>query len=227
MINITYSPHDAHSAEQMQNELTQANLQLDNPILIVLVTPDAMVDSSVQSAIEQAKRANHVIVPVILQPTEPNAALRELPSLDLSTNYRSDKLISFIRRADVGKERIGKNRRLLFVIAGIVLIMFVISLFAIGSGIVAFPIDEYATENAIRDSQINTIVAPQLEELRPRTTDDALNFQSTLNAIDNDDLLPFVIGTATAIPEQFQATNEARSTQAFETEAAQTQSAGN
>ncbi|GAB5492197.1 MAG: hypothetical protein Phog2KO_24120 [Phototrophicaceae bacterium] len=225
MLNITYAQSDAHTAEEMQSDLSIANLRLDNPILIALLTPDSVKDETVLSAIDQSKRAGHVIVPVILRQTTLPASLMSEKSLDLSKKYDKNKLIQFVKQADIGKERNRKNRLYFYAVGSVVLLMFVISLVAISSGTVVFPADEYATENAIRDAQVNTIVAPQIEVLRPRTTEDALNFDMTLEAIENDDLLPFVIGTATAIPEQLQSTNEARMTQAFSTEMAETQSA--
>lgn len=225
MINITYASSDAHTAEEMQADLSTANLRLDNPVLIALLTPDSVKDDAVLSAIEQSKRDGHVIVPVILRQTELPAILNGENSLNLSKKYDKKKLIQFVNQADIGKERQGKNRLYFYLIAGLVLAMFVVSIISISNDIVAFPVEEYETENAIRDAQVNTIVAPQIEILRPRTTEDAMNFDMTLEAVSNDDLLPFIIGTATAIPEQLQATNEARMTQAFSTEMAQTQSA--
>lgn len=225
MLNITYSPSDAHTAEQIQADLSALNMRLDNPVLIALLTPDSIKDEAVIAAINQSKKEGHVIVPVILRQTILPDSLKAENVLDLSKKYDKKKLIQFVKQADIGKEIHAKNRLYFYVVGGIVLLMFVISLVSISSGIVVFPVDEYATENALRDAQVNTIVAPQIEVLRPRTTEDALNFDMTLEAVDNDELLPFIIGTATAIPEQIQATSEARMTQAFATEMAETQSA--
>ncbi len=225
MLNITYAQNDAHTAEQIQADLTNANLRLDNPVLLVLLTPESVKDESVLSAITQSKRDKHVIVPVMLRQTTMPDTLKSEKTLDLTKKYDKKKLIQFVKQADIGKDRQARNRLYFYVVGGIVLLMFIISLASISSGIVVFPVDEYATENAIRDAQVNTIVAPQIEIVRPRTTEDALNFDMTLEAIDNDELLPFIIGTATAIPEQIQATSEARMTQAFATEMAETQSA--
>lgn len=225
MLNITYAQTDAHTAEQIQADLSQANLRLDNSILIALLTPESVKDESVLSAIKQSKRDGQIIVPVILRQTTLPDSLQAEKSLDFTKSYDKKKLIQFVKQADISKERQAKNRLYFYVVGGIVLLMFTISLAAISSGIVVFPEDEYATENALRDAQINTIVAPQIEVLRPRTTEDALDFALTLEAVENEELLPFIIGTATAIPEQIQATSEARMTQAFATEMAETQSA--
>lgn len=225
MLNITYAQTDAHTAGQIQADLTEANLRLDNSVLIALLTPESIKDTSVLSAINQSKQDGHIIVPVILRQTTLPDNLQAAKSLDFTQSYDKKKLIQFVKQADISKERQAKNRQYLYIVGGIVLLMFIISLAAISSGIVVFPEDEYATENALRDAQINTIVAPQIEVLRPRTTEDALNFAMTLEAVENDELLPFIIGTATAIPEQIQATSEARMTQAFATEMAETQSA--
>lgn len=226
MLNITYATADQKTAEQIQEDLSQARLRLENEMLIVLLTPDSVKDATVQSAIKQAQDSGTIIAPVMLEKTALPDGLKKERTLDFSKKYDKNKLFAFVRGIDVTKERISKNRRLLFVVGGASLLMFVISIVTISAGIVVFPADEYATENAIRDAQIATLVAPDIELLRPRTTADALNFQSTLDAVENEDLLPFIIGTATAIPQQLQATNESRLTQAYATEAAQTQAAG-
>lgn len=223
MINIVYDPSDAHTAETIQADLSQASLRLDNPILLILVTPDAMADSSILDSIRKAKQDKHVLVPVLLRSMAIPDVLKEERILDQTKGYKKSKLIQFIKQADIGKEQTASNRRLFFYIAGAAVLMFAISLASIASGVVQFPVDEYATENAIRDAQVNTIVAPQLDAIRPRSTEDALNFDATIEAIENDDLLPFLVGTATAIPQQLQATNDARSTQIIQTEAAQTE----
>jgi len=226
MLNITYAASDQKTAEQIQSDLSQAGLRLENEMLIVLITPESVKDAAVQSDISQAQDAGTIIVPVILEKTTLPDTLKKERTLDLSKKYDKNRLIAFIRRSDITKDRVVNNRRLLLVVGGAALLMFVISLASISANIVAFPVDEYSTENAIRDAQVATLVAPDIELVRPRTTDDAVNFQSTLDAVQNEDLLPFIIGTATAIPEQLQSTNEARMTQAYSTEAAQTQAAG-
>ena len=226
MINITYAPNDAHTAEQIQKDLSAANLRLDHDMLIVLVTPDSVSDDTVEHAIVTAQAEGHVIIPLILRKATLPASISQLPALKQLSGYRKQPLMQFIQQADLGEETRAGNRRLLLFVGAAALSMFIISLGAIGSGFVAFPEDEYATENAIREQQINTIVAPQIEGLRPRTTQDAENFQTTLEAVSNEDLLPFIIGTATAIPESIQATNDARATSASATDAAATETAG-
>lgn len=226
MLNIIFTGEDAHSAKEMQTDLSQVTLRLENPMLIVLITPDSIKDETVLSDITKAQEAGQIIAPVILRQSALPDSLKGKTALNLSKKYDKKKLIAFIKRQDISKERGAKNRRLFLLVAGVALLMFVISIISISRGIVAFPVDEYSTENALREEQIATIVAPQIEMLIPRTTEDALNFQSTLDAVRNEDLLPFIIETATAIPEQRLATDEARMTQSFGTEAAQTQAAG-
>ncbi|MEM9950725.1 MAG: hypothetical protein AAF846_03940 [Chloroflexota bacterium] len=218
-IQIMYSGADAHHAQSIQNDIATASLRVENKMVILVLTPRATQDNDLKQDVQNAKNDN-IIVPVILEQTTVPDYLRGFDTLDLSKKYNETKLINFINRADVTAERRTNNRRLLWVVGGIAMVMFVISLVSIGSGVVAFPVDEYATENAIRDAQVATIVAPQIEELRPRTTEDALNFEMTLEAVRNDDLIPFIEGTATAIPLQRSATEQARQTQIAATQSA-------
>ncbi|MGB7337663.1 MAG: hypothetical protein WBC91_02140 [Phototrophicaceae bacterium] len=225
-LQIIYHEQDADIAQKIQNDIAETSLRLDHPIVLVLLSPTAVLDSAIQAEIEQSKQKNNLLAPIMLHQTTVPDALKDAEILNLTKKYDKVKLITFIKRMDITRDQRKNNQRLLFVIGGLVLTMFVIGFASIAAGIVAFPVDEYATENAIRDQQVATLVAPDIEELRPRTTEDALNFQLTLDAVRNDDLLPFIEGTATAIPQQIEATNQARQTQAFGTEAAQTQAAG-
>ena len=226
-LQIIYHEQDAQIAQTIQQDMADTPVRLDHKIILVLLSPSAVQDSTIQSEIAQAQKGdNNLLVLVLLHRTIVPESLKDAEILDLTKKYDKSKLVTFIKRVDITRDRRTNNRRLLFVIGGFVLAMFIIGFVSISAGIVAFPVDEYATENAIRDEQVATIVAPQIEELRPRTTEDALNFQVTLDAVRNDDLLPFIEGTATAIPQQIEATNQARQTQAFATEAAQTQAAG-
>lgn len=218
---IMFTDADAQSAQTIQADIASANLRLDHDLVIVVLSPEAVQDDALKQDVQTARQlSDATIIPIIISKTSVPDYLRGVDTLDLSKKYDKTKLVNFVKRVDLTADSRLSNRTLLYLVGGGALVMFLISVVSISAGVVAFPVDEYATENAIRDSQLSTIVAPQIEELRPRTTEDALNFATTLEAVRNEDLIPFIEGTATAIPEQFFATSEARQTQIFQTQTA-------
>jgi hypothetical protein len=216
MLNISYTPKDMKTAEEMQKDLTAAVLRLDHSILIVLLNAEALADKDLLKAIESAQREKHLIVPVLLQEVALPVSLQGTRTLDLSKGYDKNKLISFVKNADLDEDVKVRNRRLLFYVGGAALLVFAISIASLASGIVAAPNDEFATENALQDAQIETVTAPELELVRPRSTEDALNFPATVDAARRN-LQPFLMGTATAIPLEQRASEEAYQTRVYQT----------
>jgi hypothetical protein len=216
MLNISYTPKDVKTAEVMQKDLMAAGLRLEHSILIVLLNQEALADEALLKGIESAQREKQVIAPVLLQKVALPETLRGKSSLDLSKGYDKNKLIAFVRSADISEEVKARNRRLFFYVAGAAILVFAISMASLVSGIVAAPNDEFATENALQDAQIETVTAPELDAARPRTTEDALNFPATVEAARRN-LRPFLMGTATAIPLEQQASEGAYQTQVYQT----------
>jgi hypothetical protein len=222
MIQITYAPPESHLAQQIQTDLADSSLQPEKNLLLVLVSSASNADDTVQQEIADALANNTVeVVPVRVDDVELPPALANHPRvLDLSDGYDSSRLLRHIRRVDVGQAIKKSNNRLLFYLLAAALLIFVISLGAIGSGQVRAPNDEFATENALRDATIRAITNPTVEALLPRGTDESQSFDATLRALDNDDLVPVLAGTASAIPRDRQATQQARETAAAATSTA-------
>jgi hypothetical protein len=220
MLQITYADGDGKIAEQMQHDLSEANLRLQHRILIVLISPDSVVDDAVRGSINKAVNEKYLLAAVILQEASLPKSLENSMSLDLLKGYNKDKLIQFVNQVDIGAERLKRNRRWLFYMVALVLLVFVVSIATLASGLIAVPLDEFSTERALQDAQIETVVAPQLEAIRPRTTEDAENFPATVEAANNS-LQPLMIGTATAILLERLATDTARETAIIETSTAQ------
>ncbi len=207
MLNITYAPNDAATAEKLQQDLSAADLRLLHHFMIVLVTPDSMGDSGVETAIERAHAEGHRVLSVVLQRTDMLQTLAGHPVVDLSGGYQAKPVIRALRDADVDRRR-PINRLVLLAAVILVLIMFAVSLYGILSGSVAFPVAEYQTENAERAATIDSMVGPTLDVLVPRTTDEARNFPATVDAVPTYERM-FLRGTATQMALDGQATPEA------------------
>jgi len=224
MIHITYTPDDAGLAEQMQSDLAPAPIKSDQHTLIVLLSPESVQDKSVLRVVEQSLDEGHIVVPVIVHPVKASLpdTLANLKTLDLSQGYERRKLIAFVQQAQTGDDVRASNRRLFIYLAIIVLIIFAGAIYTLSAGLIAPPSAEYATENAIREGQIQTLVFPTIDAALPRTTDDALNFPQTIEAASTRNA-PFLAGTASALPQNRQATQAAIATAAEATGTARAQ----
>lgn len=222
MLNITYAPSDASTAEKMQADLAEANLKLVNNILIVLMSPDALADEGVQNAIRSTRKEGQRVAMVMLQETKLPDSLQDLPTMNMTQKYDLKRLTRFVLRADLEAQVRRANNRVLFYLVAAVVLIFAASIWALTTGLVAPPADEFATENALIDSQIETITFPTLDSFQPRTTQDAENFPATADALleDNEDIYPFLIGTATALPANANATQNTIATSAVQTQSA-------
>ena len=224
MLNIAYAPADQALAERLRSDLLSSKLRLENRVLILLAAPESLNDESVMRAVKQAEKDGVRIAVIKVRPVNVPEGLGELPPLDMTQKYAIDRVVAFVNRVDLGLARIRRSQRLLFFIGAGAVIMFAAAIWGITSGNVRFPIEEYATEFAEELSQISTFVAPTLEFVAPRTTQDALNFAATVPAIPTR-VRMFAVETATALPLSFAATQQAIETAAVATSAALTQAA--
>lgn len=209
MLHITYAPDDVDIAERMKNDLSAANLTVEQNILIVLITPESAQDKSVNRAISEAIENDHIVLPVMLRTAPLPSQISHITPIDLTKGYQFSKIIKAVRSATIGQDVLTSNRRLLFYLMALVLLIFGISVGSLATGLVAVPEEELANEQATRDAQISTLTFPTLDPLMPRTTQDALDFPLTVEAA-NTRNAPLLMATATAIVENQQATESAR-----------------
>jgi hypothetical protein len=219
MLNISYAPQDAALAEKIQRDLSESGLWLDHPMLIVLVSPDTIADKTILHSIRIAQREKHAILPILLHAAPLPQELSACKPLDLSRGYDLNRLIQAVKRADLGEARRRANLRLLFWVSSAALIVFLVAIGTLVTGTIAPPTDEYATENALREGQIATIIFPTLDAFMPRTTEDALQFPATLEALQTR-VMPFLMLSATALPQSQKATQDALATSIVATETA-------
>lgn len=214
MLQIVYTSADEDLAKQMERDVAASGMTLEQDMLVVLVSPQAAQDKAVRKSISAAKREGWVLVPVLVQDVDLPADLQEEPLLDIrhkGYDFRTFK--RHLLNRDVSGDVRASNRRYLLYFAALVLLIFAISVGALATGIVAPPVDEFATENALQNAQIETLVFPTLNAFQPRTTQDAESFPATVEAASTR-IAPFLVLTATALPQNQQATQEAIATAA-------------
>lgn len=206
MLNITYAEQDAGLAATIQKDVAGSGLTLDHPYLLVLLSATTLKDASIQSAIQSALQQNQRVVPVLVEAGAPvPAELQSAQAIDLRGGYHPARVIGTLKRMDIGEDRIRRNWRLLIGMLAIVGIAFAASVWGITQGMIRFPAEEYATENARTDATQYALVGPTLAVIVPHSTQDAANFQVTLDAVPRR-LQELAIGTATAQAKQAVAT---------------------
>ena len=198
MLNITYADKDAGLASTIQKDLSSSSLTLDHAYLLVLLSANTLQDASVREDIQAALKEKKRVVPVLVESGAPiPQELTSVKTIDLTGGYHAARVTGALKRMDIGEDRITRNWRLLIAMMVIVSIAFTASVWGITRGLIRFPEEEYATENARTDSTLQAVVGPTLEAIRPRTTEDAGNFRVTLDAI-SPRMRELAIGTATA-----------------------------
>lgn len=200
MIHITYSAGQADLANQIRNDISKSNFQTAYPLLLVLVSDESNADPSVQEEIQQATLKGIRIIPILTEQTTLPIILDEFKPLNFSGGYKRQPLMTRLSQSSMTPDDVKQaNRRALIVIGGIAVVMFVIAIFGIMSGMVAFPVKEYNEEATFQAQMIDGLVHETLEYVKPKTTQDALNYEPTLEAVPTR-LYYFARGTATALP---------------------------
>lgn len=196
MIRITYSTEQRRLAEQIRDDLAN---KAAPPVLLVLVSSQSNSDPAVQAEIRQARQKRIHIIPILAE----NAALPELldgcKALDFAGGYSRERLWRRLSQATVTPADVRQaNRRALMVIGSIALLMFGLAIIGLMSGQVAFPVDEYNEEATFQAQWIHGMIGETLTFAQPRSTDDAIHFEATLQAAPTR-LLLYIRETATAI----------------------------
>jgi hypothetical protein len=200
MISITYSADQKALAEQIRDDLAAAGMQPAHPVLIVLVSEQSNADPSVQQEIEAEKTRCHTIIPILTESVALPASLDDYKPLNMTSGYKSKTLFTRLSQSTMTRTDVATaNRRAMIVIGIIALVMFGFAIVGIMGGVVAFPVKEYNEEATYEAEWVNGLIYETLEAAQPRTTQDAENFDATLEAVPTRVYL-FIRETATALP---------------------------
>jgi hypothetical protein len=208
MFNIIYAPGETELASRLQTDL---EIALDGETIrnttIVLLSPGANQDKTVQNALMATLDSGQHIVPVMAKAAVVPELIDHLEAIDFTQRYDLNSLIERIRQLSgpdgglpirVRTPAIkAANRRFGYVMAALALAMFVAGLYLVGVMGVQAPAEEY---QALYLTETVTIQA-QVDRFLPRSTADALHFDSTLEAVPTA-LQPLLSDAATAlVPE--------------------------
>ena len=201
MIRITYTAQDRALAEQIRDDLTGA-FESSPTLLIVLVSGASNQDPVVAAETERARQSGAIVLPILTENVALPEQLAYEKALNFAGGYQHDSLLRRLSQLTMtGAEVRQANRRALLAIGAIALVMFGLAIIGMLSGLVAFPVAEYNEEATFQALWIDGLIRETLEYVQPRSTDDALNFASTLEAAPTR-LYYYVRGTATALPRR-------------------------
>jgi len=207
MITLISTPADAALAGRIREDLRAGGYSVGdasdghNDTLIILVSPASNDDGQVQWALNNALDHNVRVLPVLAAPAELPKLIDHLEALDFSENYDGAAL----REHLTAQKRLPlkvltpaarkSNRRIGLWVALLALLWFLIGLYEVGVVHIqdGQQIDEN-TADAIDIERVRLFVATNL----PHSTEDALNFPSTVQAAPPPQR-PLLIATGTAM----------------------------
>ncbi|MCU0496171.1 MAG: hypothetical protein MUF87_02325 [Anaerolineae bacterium] len=205
MPKLTYTEAQRALGERLTADLKQRGYDATSAPLIAILPLNATAELALFDALDA-----HQQVIVIVTDDQPLPKLIDhLQPLDFRKGaYPFELLTREIDRLQAPdapppmvvltpKQRMA-NRQSAIVFVLMALVMFGVGIYLVGGQIVQFPVDEYNLVETERVDQRNTIIAPTVEALLPRSTEQALNFESTLQAAPTR-LREFARQTATAI----------------------------
>jgi hypothetical protein len=215
MITLAYAPADAKLGGQLKGDLERVGYALSEKVgrgkdalLIALISEQGNRDSNVQAKIEQALDQHIHIIPVMASTAPLPALINNLPPMDFTEgSYPFEALqaaIDALTSPDAprpltaltpSKRRSNRQTGLILMIP--VLVMFVAGLYLVGVMGVQYPQSEYDIQETARVQQRNTLIGPTLEVVLPRTTADALAFDTTVQALPTR-LREYAAATATS-----------------------------
>jgi hypothetical protein len=195
MPTIVSSSADAQLAAQIDIHVRETKIA-PTKVLIVVVSPSANDDETVQAVISRALDEGQRIIPVLAAPTPLPSMIEHLEPVDFSAGYDFDALRTRLTESAMSMKRQTvrtANRRAAYVAVTVALLWFLIGLLLIGGGAIAFPEQEY---DAVETEVVLTRNAI-LEQNIPHSTQEAAEFASTVQAAPTAQR-PYLIATATA-----------------------------
>lgn len=201
MAAITFHPSDAALAERIRADLAVRVLAGHDNTAIFVFSQHTAADADVQRALAEAVERHQRIIPVLAQRVPLPRLIEHLQPVDFSQNYDfqllADQLTGVTRGLQMKvltPQAAARNRQVGLVVAAAALLMFLAGLYGVGVLGIQAPAEEY---NAVETEIIETRNA-YIDAALPRSTEDAANFQATLDSA-APTLRPLLAATATAL----------------------------
>lgn len=211
MLTISYAPGDKALAERIGQDLQKQGQELNatlskgaGNLLILLVSPESNADRTVQNTLIQACDNSQHIIPVLAKTAPLPKFVDHLQAVDFSSSYNLNTLVEQIKvlsAPDIKPplrvrtpKTIASNRGYGYALTILAIAWFIIGIVLVGFGGIQAPREEYNTI----DTEVAATIAVAVHQNLPRTTEEAENFPSTLQAVPSPQR-PLLIASATAM----------------------------
>ncbi len=201
MAAITFHPTDAALAERIRADLAIRALAGYPNTSVFIFSQHTAADTDVQRALVEAVERHQRIIPVLAQRVPLPRLIEHLEPVDFSQSYDFQKLADQLTSVTRGlqmkvltPQTAVRNRQAGLVVAVAAIVMFLVGLYGVGVLGIQAPAEEY---DAVETEIIETRNA-YIDAALPRSTEDAANFQATLEGA-APTLRPLLSATATAL----------------------------
>lgn len=211
MITLAYDPQDSALAKRLTQDLTAQGFSISDTlapgkgnVLIAFSSPASNKNPAVQDVITQAfDNGQHAVV-VSAQTAPVSKFINHLKTFDFVNGYPLAELIAQLKllsspeaglpmKVLTPKTRV-KNRSSGLWLTIIVLVVFIWGLVLVGFFRIQAPTEEYNTVETELAATVANIVSQNL----PRSTEEAINFPATVQAVTTAQR-PILVATATAL----------------------------
>lgn len=179
-----------------------------NAVLILLRPAAIQNDTALNQTLMTALEAEQHVIPLTLDDAPLPRIISNLqpldfggetyPLLDLTTRIDYLQSTEAPRPLTVLTPKTRARNRKLGLLIGIpALLLFIAGVVLVGTGLIRPPSEEYILVETQRVETRNAMINPTLDAFLPRSTADAVNFESTVQAMPTR-LQPFLAATATA-----------------------------
>jgi len=222
-IALIYPDAHAQLADRMRDDIQQAGhtVVADVPatadaLAVVVIAPDQLgaVEAGLYAALDNSQH----VIPVLVGDAELPPILSNLQPLDFSVSYSGAALNQQIDRVSragtpppitvLTPSKRAANRRAALWLGIPIAVMFIAAVVGIALDITVAPEDEFAGV----ETQIFLTRNFFIDDLLPKTTEQAAAFPATAEDYFNETVQPFLIATATGIAQNAESTFYPRST---------------
>lgn len=214
VIRVVAAPTERALAQKLVSDLKGQGHQVvetlnkaSSTVLLAVFSPEGVHDPGITTALIEALDNSLHIIPITTSEVTLPKWIDHLPPLDFSRDYPLEALLREINRLSgpdaprtvkvLTPTQRKANQRVGLVISAVAVFIFAMGLYMVGVLGLQRPDDEYDLVETERVEQRNTIIGPTLEGFLPRSTQEALEFPSTVEALPTR-LRPFIQETATA-----------------------------
>jgi hypothetical protein len=200
MIAIAYAAPDKALAERLASDLTAAGYPLGEitgqGVLIAVISPEGILDKDLNNTIQSALRKGTRLVLVESAPTElpPTLVGRSVISMANGHSFERVQAVLEGTSAKKGLSLKARNRRIGIIFGVALLALFGVYTWMIAVFDIEAPVEDFQRAYTHSAATVGMFAQPFV----PRTTEEALNFETTLESREvSDELATVIVQTVT------------------------------